>query len=75
MRLPDDRTLEFSEQGRTEGYPLLFMHGYPSCRLGTLGMDGLAHRYNLRIITPDRNGYGLTTFNPSLRILDWPANI
>ena len=75
MRLPDERTLGFSECGREEDYPLLYMHGYPSCRLETLGMDELAHRHNLRIITPDRNGYGLTTFNPSLRILDWPADI
>lgn len=75
IRLPDGRTLGFAECGRPDDYPLLFMHGYPTCRLETLGMDELAHRHNIRIITPDRNGYGLTTFNPTLRILDWPADV
>ncbi|KAJ5290425.1 uncharacterized protein N7443_010678 [Penicillium atrosanguineum] len=75
MRLPDGRTLGFAECGRNGDYPLMFMHGYPSCRLETLGMDEIAHRHNIRIITPDRNGYGLTTFNPNLRIRDWPADI
>jgi pimeloyl-ACP methyl ester carboxylesterase len=60
MRLPDGRTLGFAECGRSDDHPLIYMHGYPSCRLETLGMDGLAHRYSLRIITTDRNDYGLT---------------
>lgn len=75
MCLPDGRTLGFAECGRHDDFPLMFMHGYPSCRLETLGLDELAHRHHIRIITPDRNGYGLTTFNPNLRILDWPADI
>ena len=75
MRLPDGRTLGFSECGRTDDYPLIFMHGYPGSRLETLGMDEVANRHNIRIITPDRNGYGLTTFNRNLRIPDWPTDI
>lgn len=75
MRLPDGRTLGFAEHGRSSDYPLLFMHGYPSSRLETLGIDDVAQRHNIRIITPDRNGYGLTTFDPTRKILDWPSDI
>lgn len=75
MRLPDGRTLGFSEHGRETDYPLIFMHGYPTSRLESVGIDDLARRQNLRIITPDRNGYGLTTFDPQRRIVDWPDDI
>jgi pimeloyl-ACP methyl ester carboxylesterase len=75
MRLPDGRTLGFAEHGRSSDYPLLFMHGYPSSRLETLGIDEVAYRHNIRIITPDRNGFGLTSFDPKRKILDWPADI
>ncbi|KAJ5584491.1 uncharacterized protein N7459_004291 [Penicillium hispanicum] len=38
-----------------------------------------AHRsstcQHLRVITPDRNGYGLTTFDSRRVILDWPADV
>lgn len=75
MRLPGGRTLGFAEYGRSNDYPLMFMHGYPASRLETLGIDETARRHKLRIITPDRNGYGLTTFNPAHGILDWPADV
>lgn len=75
MRLPDGRILGFAEYGRSNDYPLIFMHGYPSSRLETLGIDDTARRHNIRIITPDRNGYGLTTFKRDRRILDWPADV
>ncbi|KAJ5155503.1 hypothetical protein N7492_008306 [Penicillium capsulatum] len=75
MQLPDGRKLGYSEHGRVSDYPLLFMHGYPASRLETLGIDDTARRHNLRIITPDRNGFGLTTFDPSRRIVDWPGDV
>lgn len=75
MRLPDGRILGFAEYGRSSDYPLMFMHGYPASRLETLGIDETARRHNIRVITPDRNGYGLTTFNPAHGILDWPADV
>ncbi|KAJ5683285.1 hypothetical protein N7462_006450 [Penicillium macrosclerotiorum] len=75
MRLPDGRTLGFAEHGRSTDYPLLFIHGYPTSRLETFGIDETAQRHNIRIITPDRNGYGLTTFDQARRILDWPTDV
>jgi pimeloyl-ACP methyl ester carboxylesterase len=75
MRLPDGRTLGFAEHGRSGDYPLLFIHGYPTSRLETLGIDDIAQRHKIRIITPDRNGYGLTTFDSKRKILDWPDDV
>ncbi|KAF7714603.1 Alpha/beta hydrolase fold-1 domain-containing protein [Penicillium ucsense] len=75
MQLPDGRTLGFAEHGRSDDYPLIFMHGFPSSRLETLGIDEIALRQRIRVITPDRNGFGLTTFDPKRTILQWPHDI
>lgn len=75
LRLSDGRTLGFAEIGRPTDYPLIFMHGYPTCRLETIGIEETANKHNLRLITPDRNGYGLTTFDSNRQILDWPVDV
>ncbi|KAF3386166.1 hypothetical protein F1880_001088 [Penicillium rolfsii] len=75
MRLPDARSLGFAENGRSSDYQLLFMHGYPSSRLEILGIDVVALRHNVRIITPDHNGFGLTISDDNREILDWPADV
>ncbi|KGO77887.1 hypothetical protein PITC_060680 [Penicillium italicum] len=36
MRLSGGRTLGYAEYGCETGYPLMFMHGYPQCRLEAL---------------------------------------
>lgn len=75
LRLPDGRDLGFAELGAAAGYPLLFFHGFPASRVEARGLDALARRRNLRVVAPDRPGYGLSTFQPGRRITDWPADV
>ncbi|KAJ5493189.1 hypothetical protein N7539_001935 [Penicillium diatomitis] len=75
MQLPDGRTLGFAEYGRSDDYPLIFIHGFPTSRPETLGIDEIVLRQRIRVITPDRNGFGLTTFDPKHTILQWPHDI
>lgn len=53
----------------------MLFHGFPSSRFEGRALDQLARRKNLRIIAPDRPGFGLSTFQPHRRIADWPADV
>lgn len=75
FRLPDGRKLGFAEYGCQTGHPLLFFHGFPSSRLESRPIDHIARRQNLRIIAPDRPGFGLSSPQPGRRITDWPADV
>ncbi|OJD15779.1 hypothetical protein AJ78_03997 [Emergomyces pasteurianus Ep9510] len=69
------RTLSYAEYGPPTGFPLLFFHGYPSSRLEAASLTPVAHRLHLRIIAPDRPGFGRSTHQPKRRIMDWPADV
>ncbi|KAL2862818.1 alpha/beta fold hydrolase [Aspergillus lucknowensis] len=73
--LRDGRILGYAEYGCPTGFPLLYLHGFPSSRLEASGLDALARRRGLRIISPDRPGYGLSTFQPNRCIMDWPGDV
>ena len=75
LSLPDGRVLGYSEYGLETGYPVMFFHGFPSSRLEAHGADEIACRRQLRIIAPDRPGFGLSTFQAHRRITDWPADV
>jgi len=73
--LPSGRVLGYAEYGCQTGYPLMFFHGFPSSRLEGRGLDHIARSRHLRIIAPDRPGFGLSTFQPHRRITDWPFDV
>lgn len=75
ITLPDGRLLGYGEFGHPNGYPLLFFHGFPASRLEAWGADRIARRNRLRVIALDRPGFGLSTFQPGRRIIDWPADV
>ncbi|KAI0465999.1 alpha/beta hydrolase [Xylaria cf. heliscus] len=75
LKLPDGRVLGFAEYGSPTGKPIFFFHGFPSSRLEADGILKLVHRQDLRIIAPERPGFGLSTFQPQHRITDWPADV
>ncbi|KAI1110488.1 hypothetical protein F5Y14DRAFT_455022 [Nemania sp. NC0429] len=75
LQLPDGRTLGFAEYGSPTGKPLFYFHGFPSSRYEAEGVHELCKRDDLRIIAPDRPGYGLSTFAPNRRITDWPGDV
>lgn len=74
-RLPDGRTLGYAEFGCPNGRPLMWFHGFPMSRLDGWAADRIARRRGIRVIAPDRPGFGLSTFQPSRRIVDWPADV
>jgi pimeloyl-ACP methyl ester carboxylesterase len=75
LRLSDGRILGYAEYGDPEGAPVFFFHGMPGSRLeGALGHDA-AVRHHVRVISTDRPGYGLSTFQPKRTFLDWPGDV
>ncbi len=75
IRLTDGRLLGYSEYGTASGTPVIFFHGMPGSRLeGALAHEA-ASRANVRLIVPDRPGYGLSDFKPRRRLIDWPDDV
>ncbi|MGI9422499.1 MAG: alpha/beta fold hydrolase [Hyphomicrobiaceae bacterium] len=64
MRLADGRRLCWREYGVGDGQPVLALHGTPGSRLKYRFVHATAGQLGLRLITPDRWGYGLTDQHP-----------
>ena len=58
LTLPDGRRLACAEYGDPNGLPVLVLHGTPGSRL----MFALA---DIRLIAPERPGYGLSDYRPA----------
>ncbi|MBN2387135.1 MAG: alpha/beta hydrolase [Anaerolineales bacterium] len=74
LRLSDGRILACAEYGALQGRPVIFFHGLPGSRVFR-PPDRITAQQNVRLICCDRPGFGLSTFQPDRRILDWPADI
>jgi pimeloyl-ACP methyl ester carboxylesterase len=75
FRLPDGRLLGYADYGDPTGKPVFFFHGFPSSRLEAFCSHKIARQRHIRIIAPDRPGFGLSTFQPNYRITDWPVDV
>lgn len=75
FRLADGRLLGYAEFGEPTGCPVFYFHGLPGSRLEAAFLEAPARRLGLRIIAPDRPGFGLSDFQPRRTITDWPCDI
>lgn len=75
LRLPDGRQLCYAEYGDPDGKPVILVHGTPGSRLYWKSLPGFPFRSDLRIIAPDRPGYGLSDWKPGRTLLDWPDDV
>ena len=73
--LADGRDLGWLELGDPAGMPVFAFHGTPGSRLQLAIDDAPIRAAGLRLICPDRPGYGLSTFQPGRRLVDWPADV
>jgi pimeloyl-ACP methyl ester carboxylesterase len=75
ITLSDGRVLGYAEYGDSYGYPIFYFHGGQESRLSSMFMDSTAERLNIRLISPDRPGIGLSTFQVDRKFLDWGNDI
>lgn len=68
VSIADGREIAYAEYGSSEGVPVVFLHGTPgSRRLGAL-LELPAKEYGVRVLAPDRPGYGRSTPWPNRSI-------
>jgi len=75
LRLDDGRELAFCELGDPNGTPVFAFHGTPGSHRMFGPMHEDARRLGVRLIAPDRPGYGASDYVPERRLLDWPRDV
>ncbi len=73
--LSDRRVLGYAAYGDSLGFPVIYFHGGQESRLSSMFMDSTAKKFNIRIISPDRPGIGISTFQAKRQFLDWGNDI
>lgn len=66
-KLPDGRSLAWREYGTPDGTPVMYFHGIPGSRIdGRVTADAI-EAAGLRMIAPDRPGFGLSSLGTGRR--------
>lgn len=73
--LPDDRELGWLEMGDPDGSPVFAFHGTPGSREQLTIAASAIRDAGVRLVCPDRPGYGLSTYHPNRRLVDWPSDV
>ncbi len=75
LRLADGRTLGYADFGEPAGSPVVYQHGWPGSRLDIVALDDVASDSGVRIVAPDRPGFGLSDHYGERTLLDWPDDV
>lgn len=75
LLLSDGRILTFMEFGPPDGLPVFGFHGTPGSRFMFRLSEPAAHRLGLRIIAPERPGFGRSTFQRRRKLTHWASDM
>lgn len=75
ITLSDGRVLAFSEIGDASGSTVFHFHGAPNSRLSLVPWEMEFANRGLRVISPDRPGYGGSSPQPGRTMSDWPTDV
>jgi len=75
IQLLDGRTLGYAEYGLADGVPVFYFTGGNSSRFEGEWFENAAIKKHIRLIVPDRPGFGLSSFQPTRQLLDWPNDV
>jgi pimeloyl-ACP methyl ester carboxylesterase len=73
--LGDGRELAFTDMGEASWPCVLFCHGAPITRLHLTYLEEKFRALRLRVVTPDRPGYGRSSPCRGRSLADWPRDI
>ncbi|RUP21486.1 Alpha/Beta hydrolase protein [Jimgerdemannia flammicorona] len=70
---PPSRWVGFAENGDIKGVPVIIIGGHGCSRLVSVMFDDLGKRYGVRMIWPERPGYGLSEDSrcEEMKVLEW----
>jgi pimeloyl-ACP methyl ester carboxylesterase len=75
MELPDGRELAWVELGHPEGPAVFAFHGTPGSRLQVAFMAEAIAASGVRLIAPDRPGYGHSTYHRGRTLAGWASDV
>jgi len=75
IELADGRALGFNEYGQPDGVPIFSFHGTPGSRVLSLDGEPVVEKYGIRVIAPDRPGYGLSDPQSGRSFADWVTDV
>lgn len=75
IQLKNGRKLGFAVYGPVSGAPVFLFHGIPGSRVLRHPDDSIVEELGIRLIAPDRPGFGLSGFVKGRRVPDWPADV
>ena len=75
LRLPDGRLMGYAQYGDAGGRPVLAVHGTPGSRIMMQPAEQFASQNGIRLIAPDRTGYGLSSNCPDISFAQWVKDI
>ena len=75
MYLSDGRRLSFAEYGPEDGYPTVMTHGVTGSRLQVSPDQSCLYSNKIRLIIPDRPGFGYSDSLEERTILDWNRDL
>jgi pimeloyl-ACP methyl ester carboxylesterase len=75
ITLADGRRLSWHEFGDPNGSPVVYTAGTPVSGLGAAGYDQAARAARLRLISPDKPGYGASDYQPKRSLASWGEDL
>ncbi|MFN2223077.1 MAG: alpha/beta fold hydrolase [Candidatus Promineifilaceae bacterium] len=75
VNLGDGRALGFADCGDPAGKAVFYFHGSGGSRLGRPADTSILTDLQVRFISVDRPGHGLSDPQPDRKLLDWPDDI
>ena len=75
VTLPDGRSLAYTDCGAADGPLVVYFHGAPTSRLDLTGFEESFSALGVRVVSPDRPGYGRSSPQPGRGFNDWPRDV
>jgi pimeloyl-ACP methyl ester carboxylesterase len=75
IKLNDGRTLGYAEYGELTGKVVFHFNGAGGSRLERPGDESILNNLDIRLVTTDRPGHGLSDPQPKRKLLDWADDI
>jgi len=75
MQLDDGRELAWLEVGKPRGAPVIAFHGTPGSRRQVSFDDKAITASGVRLVAPDRPGYGHSSYHAGRTLRDWASDV